>query len=30
MCNESDSVYIKAYAQQVDSIENIYVKVQVR
>lgn len=30
MCNESDSVYIKAYAQQVDSMEKIYVKVKVR
>ncbi|HWQ41076.1 MAG TPA: phage tail sheath family protein [Desulfosporosinus sp.] len=28
--NESDSVYIEAYAQPVDSIEKIYVKVQVR
>jgi len=27
---ESDSVYIEAYAQPVDSIEKIYVKVQVR
>lgn len=28
--NELDSVYIEAYAQPVDSIEKIYVKVQVR
>lgn len=28
--NESDSVYIEAYVQPVDSIEKIYVKVQVR